>query len=154
MHQQETLERKREYRLRTISKDLKDIWTVRYLHDLLFGDELWDQPCENTRYWLLWAELDAAGFCSAKYLPHENAVYLTRAGVVPEHRGGGLQRRLLRVREQWARSRGAEQIITYTSTDNYPSITNLIKAGYRFYEPDEPWVGEDVHYFYKELYYD
>ena len=55
--------------------------------------------------------------------------------ILPEHRGNGLQRRLLKVRERKARQLGWTSVITDT-TDNVPSANNLIKAGYRLFEPE------------------
>lgn len=64
--------------------------------------------------------------------------YLCRAGVMPTARGHGLQKRLLRVRERYAKRIGWHGLLTDT-TDNVYSANNLAKAGYGMYEPTSPW---------------
>ncbi len=57
---------------------------------------------------------------------------MTSCGVVSYAAGKGLQRKLLKVREKYAKRYGCASVVTYTARDNYASITNLIRAGYRF----------------------
>lgn len=90
------------------------------------------------------------GFCSARKLARENAIFLSRAGVLPLANGQGLQRRMINARVRWGRKIGAERAVTYTVYDNHASIANLLRCGFRFYTPEWPWAG-DVHYFCKDL---
>lgn len=93
------------------------------------------------------------GYCGLKLLtgPNSGVAYLCRAGVLPEYQGQGLQKRMISVRERYAREQGCQAILTYTITENYASITNLIKSGYRFYEPENPWSDGSVFFFIKYL---
>jgi GNAT superfamily N-acetyltransferase len=74
--------------------------------------------------------------------------YMIRAGVIPEARGRGLQRKLLRVREHHARRNGYCGLVTDT-TDNIPSANNLIRCGYRLFEPHTRWAFEHSLYWRK-----
>ena len=79
-----------------------------------------------------------------------DTAYLARAGVLPAWRGQGLQRRLIGLRERYARKQGFVWMISDT-TDNVPSSNNLIKAGYKLLEPSAPWANTDSHYWAKKL---
>lgn len=58
--------------------------------------------------------------------------YLALAGVLPAHRGHGLQLRLIKARLAHARRLGMVACVTET-TDNPPSANNLIRAGMMIY---------------------
>lgn len=79
-----------------------------------------------------------------------DAGYLSRAGVLPSHRGQGLQRRLLRVRERRARALGLGWLVSDTRF-NPPSANNLIAAGFKTFEPSKPWGDDCTTYWKKEL---
>jgi L-amino acid N-acyltransferase YncA len=68
-----------------------------------------------------------------------------------EARGHGLQRRLIKVREQQAKRNGWRACITYTAPDNFASANSLIKAGYRLYGPSEVWAMPGALYWRKWL---
>lgn len=124
-----------------------DLRTVEELHRrCLPGDEF---DLEG-QLWLAYAGDKPVAFCSARKLKHENAVFLSRAGVLPCARGAGLQRRMIHARVRWAREIGARTCITYTVFDNHPSIVNLLRSGFQFYVPHYRWAG-DVHYFRRDL---
>ncbi len=72
---------------------------------------------------------------------YNHVTYFDRAGVAPHARGRGLQRRLIRARLAWSRSRGNTHAITYTAAHNIVSANNLIRCGFRLYEPAKPWAG-------------
>lgn len=78
------------------------------------------------------------------------AGYLCRAGVLPSHRGQGLQARLLKARENKARKLGMGALVTDTF-DNPHSSNNLIRAGFRLYEPPYPYGAEGTNYWLKAL---
>ena len=89
------------------------------------------------------------GFCAAKNTL--GYAFLLRAAVTEGANGQGLQRRMIRVREAWARKQGAKRIITYVSHANAPSLVNLIRCGYRFYTPTTLYAGKRFHYLEKDL---
>lgn len=75
--------------------------------------------------------------------------FLVRAGVMKDHRGKRLQRRLIRVRERHAMKAGAKWIGTYTSVTNPQSVNTLVNAGYRQYIPEWAWAGREFLYWWK-----
>jgi GNAT superfamily N-acetyltransferase len=131
----------------------EDLDTVEALHTLcLPGDEFPDED-DIHQAWLV-AEDDEdetpVGFATIKVVD-EDTVFMQRSGVLPHARGHRLQRRLLQQRERWARECDIKWVVTYTSYRNHASITTLIKAGYRFYLPEQYWAGRFTHYFFKAL---
>lgn len=76
--------------------------------------------------------------------------YLKRAGVAAGHRGRGLQRRMITLREMRARRNGWHRIVTDT-TDNVASANNLMACGYRLFRPEHPWAFRDSLYWTKNL---
>ena len=56
--------------------------------------------------------------------------HFTRAGVVPEARGQGLQKLLIKARLAWCKRRGIKTVKTYTSSDNTASIASLKACGF------------------------
>jgi GNAT superfamily N-acetyltransferase len=79
-----------------------------------------------------------------------HAGYFYRVGVLPAHRGNKLQRRLMRAMEQKAKKVGWITIVTDTR-GNPSSANNIIAAGYRMFEPDNPWAFCDACYWRKRL---
>lgn len=77
--------------------------------------------------------------------------YLARAGVIPEYRGQGLQRRLIRARERGARKMGMTTLVTDTSRANLASSNSLIREGYKLYNPARKWAFSDGNYWLKRL---
>jgi hypothetical protein len=65
----------------------------------------------------------------------------------------GLQRRLIRVREAWAKRNGYRWMISDT-TDNVPSSNNLMRCGYKLIEPSAPWANDMSLYWTKRLRHD
>ena len=129
-------------------KPCTDLDLIHELTDMT--TEVWDER-EGSVHWVAWDETDEpAGFCSANMIA-EGMCYFTNAGVLEEHRGSGLQKRLIKVRLQWAKKNGAVDVVTYTMLHNYPSIINLLKCGFRFYRPEREWVGPEVHYFIRSF---
>lgn len=75
--------------------------------------------------------------------------FLARAGVTAAHRGHGLQRRLIWVREKSARKHGWRKMVSYT-IGNPPSANNLIACGYKTFVPKKPWAKNAI-YWRKDL---
>lgn len=80
----------------------------------------------------------------------QKTFYLWRAGVISIHRGKGLQKRMIRVREALARKLGGEYMISDTNL-NPESANNLIKCGYLTYNPSSPYGFETAIYWRKKL---
>lgn len=127
-----------------------DYALLRRLHFEIFpGDPLPELHCN---WWLaLDAENNPVGFCAVREsVQFTNAVFLTRAGVKECARGHGLQRRMIRLRTAWAKREGYQYALTYTVLDNFESMANLLKSGFRMYTPKLPYAGKAM-YFCKTL---
>jgi GNAT superfamily N-acetyltransferase len=128
--------------------------TLRELHDEIFGSTAPQIDPDKGHWWLAFAideGREIAGFCGLVPTARDPALgYLQRAGVRKPHRGAGLQRRFVRVREARARRLGMYGMVTDT-TDNPSSANNLIKCGYRIYSPENPWGFNHTIYWTKAL---
>jgi GNAT superfamily N-acetyltransferase len=132
------------------SEDAEDV--VTDLHSACWpkaGGSYWDPDAE----W--WLANDTTGgavaFAGLRASKSEAGAYLCRAGVHPMVRGNGLQRRLIKAREAWARKQGLRFLVTDTVYGNHWSANNLIEEGFRMYNPIAPWGSDDSSYWRKEL---
>lgn len=113
----------------------------------------WDSPVtfEGTRWWVAEDEDgQVVAYGGLKHMYGDRG-FLCRVGVLPAHRGHGLQRRLLRARERGARSLDLTRMISYTDKDNIHSSNNLIACGYRLYRPEAEWGTPGALYWYRDL---
>ena len=102
-------------------------------------------------YWVGYFNKTPIAFCVlAPSLQWSDCVYLARAGVVKEFRGRGLQKRMISIRERWARKQGYKWIVSDT-TENPASANSLIGRGYKIYEPSNPWGFKHSLYWRKRL---
>lgn len=136
-------------------KKTKDLSLVRSLDFAIFGEEEAESDYANAAYtwWVVWQGSDPVAFCGLEAAADRRGPYgvLLRAGVVPEARGQGLQRRMIRVRDAQARKLELECVITYTDRYNVRSSNNLIKEGYLLYNPEHKWGLSQGLYFWKAL---
>jgi GNAT superfamily N-acetyltransferase len=132
-------------------KRTRDLELMQRLHADLFPID--DFPTsEDTVWWVALGPSGApCGFAAARLCDDDTSVFLERAGVCPQARGQGLQRRLIRARERWAKAQGAAWSVTYTSPTNPASANSLIGAGYRLYRPSFYWGCKDSLYFRRQL---
>lgn len=111
-------------------------------------------PTDTARWWIAWA-----GDCAAAYAglrccqspENRGLAFLCRAGVLSRHRGNGLQKRLIRVREKAARASGVTELVTYTTLWNVASANSLIACGFRLYNPASRWGGKESLHWRKAL---
>lgn len=82
---------------------------------------------------------------------HDDIAYYARVGVLHRARGNGLQKKLSRKMESYARKQGCIYMYTYVAVHNPISANNLIALGYRAYEPEVKWAGEEYLYVSKKL---
>lgn len=128
----------------------EDLDIVHALHAQAFPDvALVD---DSHTFWLATREDKLVGFCSAIFYEGRGCVFLSRAAVMKSEWGVGLQRRMIRTRVVWARRLvGCDRVVTYCSPRNYPSMVNLLRCGFKFYEPTdesiEPYGVAGAHYF-------
>lgn len=115
------------------------------------GCELARSEIERITWWVARNEdglpVAYAGARPCKTL--KGTVFLSRCAVTSCARGQGLQRRLLEVRVRWARKHDAWRAITYTASDNWRSMNNLIRKGFTTYK--DAYVGDDFVYWQKSL---
>lgn len=113
--------------------------------------ELQERHFTTGHWWLALAGTEVAGFAGlVPFVPFALVGYLKRALVLPPHRGQGLQRRFLAVREAKARALGWTTIVTDAGINNVNSQRNLEAAGYVRCEPEQRWY-EPSAYFVKYL---
>lgn len=123
---------------------------IRAMHSVIFPSDSWVSFDDHTAGWIARCEGKLAGFCVARKLKQEPYVFLERAGVFKKYSGLGLQRQMINVRVRWAKRIGARGCLTYAKHSNHQSIANLIRTGFRLYEPSYKW-GDDALYFYKHF---
>lgn len=137
---------KASYYLRKTS----DIDTVKDLHKICFPEDEWYSHKGNT-YWLLKNKNKRPiGFCVATDIG-DGIIFLSRAGIIPEYQGRGLQRRMINTRIRYAQNNGYNSVITYVSIENVASAKNLLKCGFELYRPDWDYAGHWFNYFRLEL---
>lgn len=124
----------------------KDLCLIGALDRACFPhDEPYD--IQSAHWWVMRKNGTVAGYCGAKIIPSADAVYMCRAGILPQFRGRGYQQRLIEARVRWGRGAGVGMMITDTAPHNVASINNLISAGFRRYAPEDEWQGEDWCYW-------
>lgn len=123
---------------------------LQYLQlKILPGDK--PKECDSGWWWVAYDGELAVAFASL----HESTrwcdtAYLSRSGVLPSHRGQGLQKRLVIARERKAKKLKYRWLITDT-TLNPASANSLISRGYRTFTPSKPWGFDAAIYWRKEL---
>lgn len=93
----------------------------------------WDQ----CTWWIGIEKGTDACYCAIKEI--NGFFYLNRAGVMPDFRGRGYQRKMLDKRLKFA---GDRVVITDTVASNTASNNNLIRAGFLMFHPQTPWKTE------------
>lgn len=139
------------YRIREVDGG-EEHEVLEELHRLCFGTEAPHPPYDEGFWWVAYFNDDEpVGFASVKQStlgPHVG--YFIRCGVLHEHRGKGLQQRLIRVRLTKAKRMGWTRVVTDTRR-NTSSSNNLIAAGFKLFEPQVRWAFEDGLYWTKSL---
>jgi GNAT superfamily N-acetyltransferase len=140
------------YRIREVDgADEETRELLREMHTLCFADTAPQIAPEEGYWWIAYHGSEPVAFAGLE-ASHSvaDAGYLCRSGVLPEHRGHGLQVRLLRVREAKARRLGWT-VLRSDTTDNIPSANSLIRAGFKLFAPAYPWAFADTLYWKKQL---
>lgn len=114
-----------------------------------------DEPCEYKPRDVWHVAFDGAlpvGFCCVRPTSSTPSIwYLARAGVVPEARGRGLQKRMIRTRLSAAKRAGASSVVTDCTLDNAASANSLIACGFRVFTPRYRWALPRSIYWRKKL---
>jgi GNAT superfamily N-acetyltransferase len=124
---------------------------IQFLDKLAFAPGNGEPDLDSGDWWLAFKGKQPVAYAGLCWSPHMQGYgYLCRAGVHPEHRGHGLQGRLLRARENRAKQLDMLGLVTDT-TGNVPSSNNLIKAGFKMFTPGTMWAFGTSNYWKKEL---
>lgn len=106
---------------------------------------------EIGQWWVCVHDGAAVGFAGMERSTHyPKCGYFSRVGVLPAHRGRGLQNRFMRTIEAAARRNGWRSIVSDT-TENPPSANSFVRRGYRIFSPKFPWSLTGAIYWRKEL---
>ena len=122
------------------------------LHGIVLPGELKIDPAKG-QWWLAYRGEEPIAFAGVRcstHLRRPQFGYLERAGVLPRHRGRGLHRRLIRVREAFARRAGWAGMVTDTA-NNPDSANNFVRLGYSIFAPKNPWGLRSSIYWRKEF---
>jgi RimJ/RimL family protein N-acetyltransferase len=109
---------------------------------------------DGSLWWIVWhgkTPVAYAGMRLCKDPRNLGLAFLNRAGVVPGHRGRGLQKRLIRARVAAARGLAVNELVSYCMNYNVASINSLVNCGFRFYLPATKWGGTAAVYLCKPL---
>lgn len=104
-----------------------------------------DEFLENREWWVLVnTRGEIVAYCGAIFA--QRICIFNRAWVHKSRRGMGVQKRMIRLRLRRARQ-FCRTAITYTTKDNYASINNLIRCGFKMYCPEYQYGGKEMLYF-------
>jgi len=131
----------------------KNIGRIKVLQEVVFGTiYLTDTALTDSHWWLAFDDGAPCGFCAVTiYDDEQKTAFLSLAGVLHSARGNGLQRRMIDKRVALAKEQGCGRVISYTSLDNIISANNLIKCGFKLYQPRWEWGVENAMYFEKKF---
>jgi len=110
-----------------------------------------DQPYDTNfgSWWIATENGVDIGFAGlVRTVSWSDCGYLCRAGVVPNSRGQGLQKKLIHVRVRQAKALGWNWVVTDTRL-NPASANSLISCGFKMFEPSKPWGCKDTLYWRK-----
>ena len=140
------------YRIRAVDGHDEDVIdTLTEIHRLTFFDAAAVPDFEQGHWWLAYQGAIPVGF--AGVIPSTrapNAGYFSRVGVLSSHCGNNLQLRFMRAVERQARRNGWNTVVSDT-TDNLVSANNFIRAGFRLFQPKDPWAWPHTLYWRKFL---
>jgi GNAT superfamily N-acetyltransferase len=105
---------------------------------------------EDVTHWVMWDGDKPVAYCSLRLCKY-GEVFMARAGVLNSHRGRGLHRRMIKARLQFAKRKGYKHAVTYVEKFNPASVNNLMRCGFKYYNPDYEYAGKDFLYFILEL---
>lgn len=113
--------------------------------------ELTERHLTNGFWWFAYLDNEPVAFSGmVEMLPFANIGYLKRAYVLPDHRGHGLQLRMLVTRELKARELGWTQLVSECASGSH-SARNFCRAQFARVEPEQPWGAPESIYWAKAL---
>ena len=79
--------------------------------------------------WEWYDDDEYVGYCAAQQL--KTMLKLTAAYVDPKYRKRGVHRDMIELRLKFAHENKLKKVVTYTSIENWASMTNLVLEGFR-----------------------
>lgn len=123
---------------------------IKHIHLICLPDDDVLEPDEGY-WWGVYYGASLAGFCAMRRSSRwSDTGYLWRSAVLHEHRGNGLQKRMIGVRERFARQLGWAYMLSDTN-DNPASANSLIACKYKMYNPSAPYGVDTTCYWIKKL---
>jgi GNAT superfamily N-acetyltransferase len=121
--------------VKVIIRQTSDLDTIAEMDREYFADyaRLTDKELATSNWWLATMDGEPVGFAGITLMPDQHKAFMTRVAVAPIARGGGLQKRLIRVRTTFAKRNGITRCYTYVWAGNFPSMRSLISCGFRPY---------------------
>lgn len=147
--------KKEKLRIKLVAKpdDIKD--DIKNTLDEMDRELFADSPLakkEESWWWLVIdQDKNVVAFAGLTVYSANKTGFLSRVGVRKSHRGQGLQKKLIKVREKMLKKLGYSRMITYVAYDNIHSANNLINCGYRLYIPRWEWGLKWAFYLEKYL---
>ena len=137
-------------KLRKVKQTERNLATIRYLDRVCFQGDSPFPVYEDTILWVGYDDGIPVCFAALAWA-YESTGFLSRAGVLPQYSGQGLHRRMINLRIRAAKKLGWKSLITYTHRHNAKSLNNLTHCGFKGYQPQQDWGGDDAVYVWKEL---
>lgn len=141
-----------KYRARQVAAGVAaNCAVVAQLHAELFPTTVFPWP-HMGHWWVVESEGTPVAFShlvQSTYFPETG--YFARVGVLPGHRGFGLQHRLMKLAELQGRRNGWVQLVSDTRRVPH-SAANFERSGWLKFTPEHPWYTHtDVIYWRKDL---
>jgi GNAT superfamily N-acetyltransferase len=136
------------YSIRKANTDT-DLEIVKELDAICFdGSRI---KTDGAEWWIAYYYREPVGYAGIRpSSSFYDAGYLCRAGVLPDHRGNGLQKKLIRTRIKYAKRQGWTVLRTDTR-DNPESSNSLISCGFKLFSPSRPWAFKDSLYWIRRI---
>jgi GNAT superfamily N-acetyltransferase len=147
---EEFLESKLVFRPKTRQADLaKHVDHLEWIHMHCFPSD--DRPDWSVgTWWITWDNKKPVAFIGIEPVKSwKEAVYISRVGVVKEHRGKGIQAFLMS--KVVRASAGFFDYMISSTYENPASANSFIKCGFKTYLPEVPWGAAGTIYWSKEI---
>jgi GNAT superfamily N-acetyltransferase len=125
--------------------------TLKYLQKECLPSDI-PHAVNRGHWWIAYVDdIIPVGFAGmVRSVNFSDAGYLCRAGVLGKYQGKGIQKRMIKSRETYAKKLGWKWLITDTR-QNPASANSLISCGFRMYTPSNPWADIKTVYWRKSL---
>lgn len=137
-----------------ISYSITEVDGDQYAHELkrlngMFPDdflELKPRQIHDGMWWLAYLDKEVVGFAgSVPFIPFPRVGYFKRVAILPEHRGHGLQTRMITASVACAKHRTDwTTMVSSCHFENYASANSFISAGWKLCEVERPWEPESL----------